>query len=398
MRLIVHDFGGYAFPIQLSRELANRGHDITHVIAAGLGGRKGNQIENQDGFTLIPISLASYFKKYSPLRRLVAHRHYAAKLAQVIVQKQPDLVLSGNSPIDVQYQLLGVCHRKGIGFVHWVQDMYSPALDFVLRRRVGFLATAIVSPFRLMEAWIVRNSELVIAISPGFIPQLSRWGASPDSLVVIENWAPLTEVIPMPRRNSWSESFEFNDLPVFLYAGTLGLKHRPDLIYCLAEALQGQAEVVVVTEGAGREYLANRPSLSNLRLLDFQPYDRLSEMLGSADVLLASLEREAGTFAVPSKVLTYLCAARPVLLTAPSQNMAAEVVRRSGAGVVVDPDDTNIWMATARRLANDAAWRAELGARARQYAEANFDIQTIADRFEAVLHNGMERRVYLSSQ
>jgi hypothetical protein len=36
-------------------------------------------------------------------------------------------------------------------------------------------------------------------------------------------------------------------------------------------------------------------------------------------------------------------------------------------------------------LAEDPEWRATLGARARQYAEATFDIEKIADRFEAVL-------------
>ena len=122
------------------------------------------------------------------------------------------------------------------------------------------------------------------------------------------------------------------------------MKHRPDLIYILAKAVAGKARVVVVSEGVGRQYLANQPPLPNLTLLDFQPYERLPEILASADVLLATLEADAGAFAVPSKVLTYLCAARPVLLTAPLQNLAAEVIRRSGGGVVVEPNDASAWI------------------------------------------------------
>jgi glycosyltransferase involved in cell wall biosynthesis len=181
--------------------------------------------------------------------------------------------------------------------------------------------------------------------------------------------------------------------PLFLYAGTLGLKHRPDLVYMLAEAVQGKANVVVVSEGVGRGYLSSRPGLPNLKLLDFQPYEKLPEILAAADVLLATLEEDAGAFAVPSKVLTYLCAGRPVLLTAPRENLAAEILRRSGGGVAVGSHEPGAWVEAARSLAEDAEWRAAMGARARQYAEATFDIEKIAGRFEAVLVEAAERRL-----
>jgi len=268
----------------------------------------------------------------------------------------------------------------------------------VLRRRLGPLACAASFPFQCIDKWTALNSDAVVAISPGFVPLLQAWGVRSESLTVIENWAPLHELPIMPRRNAWSESLKLDGEPVFLYAGTLGLKHRPDLIYVLAKAVMGKASVVVVSEGLGRQYLANQPPLSNLTLLDFQPYERLPEMLATADVLLATLEEDAGAFAVPSKVLTYLCAGRPVLLTAPLHNLAAEVVRRSGGGVVVEPNDSDGWVATGQRLVEDAGWRGELSLRARQYAESNFDIEKIADRFEGVLTQAAEVRSHRPSK
>jgi colanic acid biosynthesis glycosyl transferase WcaI len=87
-----------------------------------------------------------------------------------------------------------------------------------------------------------------------------------------------------------------------------------------------------------------------------------------------------------------------VLLTAPIENLAAETVRRSGGGIVVEPDDANGWIEAGRKLAEDAELRASLGAKARQYAEATFDIGKIADRFEAVLIGAAERRFHDSPQ
>jgi glycosyltransferase involved in cell wall biosynthesis len=109
------------------------------------------------------------------------------------------------------------------------------------------------------------------------------------------------------------------------------------------------------------------------------------EVLASADILLATLESDAGQFAVPSKVLSYLCAGRPLLLAAPGTNLAASIVERSGGGVVVDPDRPQEWIDSARCLAGDAHLRASLGVSARRYAEREFEISCIAARFEEVL-------------
>jgi glycosyltransferase involved in cell wall biosynthesis len=303
----------------------------------------------------------------------------------------PDAVLSGDTPIDVQAHLLHRCRRQRIGFVHWVQDDYGMALDFMLRGKIGGAARIVTLPFRKLDGWVARNSSAVVSISPGFAPRLRRLGVQSESLAVIENWAPLNELPPMPRNNPWGESLGLNGKPVFLYSGSMGLKHCPNLIYLLAKATLSNAWVVVVSEGVGRHYLANQPRLSNLRLLDFQPYERLPEILATADVLLATLQEDAGEFAVPSKVLTYLCAGRPVLLAAPFKNLAADVVRRSGGGVVVDPKDATAWIEAGQKLAADAERRTSLGLCARHYAESNFEIEKIADRFEALLIGAARR-------
>jgi hypothetical protein len=67
-------------------------------------------------------------------------------------------------------------------------------------------------------------------------------------------------------------------------------------------------------------------------VLDYQPYGQLAEVLATADVLVALLESSAGIFSVPSKVLAYLCAARPLLASMPKENLAARTIERAGAG------------------------------------------------------------------
>jgi colanic acid biosynthesis glycosyl transferase WcaI len=119
--------------------------------------------------------------------------------------------------------------------------------------------------------------------------------------------------------------------------------------------------------------------------MPFQPFRDLPDVLASADVLMAVLEEDAGVFSVPSKVLTCLCAGRPLLLGVPEENLAARIVKSSEAGVVSRPSDVDAFVQNGLALASDPATRATMGAAARRYAESAFDIEAITDRFVKVL-------------
>lgn len=388
MRLLIHDFAGHPFPVQLSRELAVRGHLVTHVYAAGLSGPKGRlSTDGSDppGLSIRGIQLPSQFQKYSVHRRFCDQRNYAKQAKSLIRQVQPDAVLSGNTPIDVQAELLWNCRKLQIAFVHWIQDIYCQALKFFLNRKLPLLADPFAPVFEFLDRWVASRSDHVVVIAPDFREVLCYWNIPKPSVTVIENWAALDEMPQLPRENNWSRSQEFERRPVLLYSGTLGMKHRPDLLYLLAERLKDECTVVIITDGIGQEFLEKMAPLKNLRILPFQPYEILPEVLASADVLLATLDIDAGKFAVPSKILTYMCAGRPILFAGPRENLSAAIIQRSGGGLVVDPNDGGAWVSAARRLICEPILRAQLGSKARSYAERTFDIAKVSEAFEAVL-------------
>lgn len=390
MRFLVHDFAGHPFQIQLSRKLAEYGHVVTHVYPNGLEGPKGDLMAKKSdaaSLSIHAVQLSSHFKKYSPHRRFLTQRRYAGDLKKLIQKIRPHAVLSGNTPIDIQGELLWYCQRNHIGFVHWVQDIYCEAISYYFRRklRLRWGHHILSSPFWALESAVARRSDRTVVIAPAFKTMLSTWGVAPDRISLIENWAPLEEVPAMPRDTEWRRNLGLGGAPVFLYSGTLGLKHRPDLLYSLAKELGRTCKVIVLSEGIGRNYLDAQPRLENLITMDFQPYSKLPEILASADVLVGTLEAEAGQFAVPSKILTYLCAGRPILLAGPKCNLAASVLERSQAGVVVDPSDQASWIREARELLNKESYRNRLACNARVYAESTFDIVEVANKFESIL-------------
>lgn len=390
MRILIHDYGAYAFTAQLARSLAQRGHEVSYLHSVGMNTpRAGIDAAAEGNVSVHGIAIQGY-RRGAGLRRLLQEHRYGSQLAEEIAAFRPDVVISANSPLDVQAGALRGAHDAGSAFVHWCQDIYSLAVGRLLERRAGPLGRAVGARFGRLERWIAQRSDAVVVISEDFRPIVEAWRRRGEGVEIIANWAPLDEITPMSRDNAWSRRHGLGESTVLLYAGTLGRKHDPTLLVTLAEAVP-EAQVLVASEGTGTERLREMTVPSNLSLLPMQSVDDVPFMLAAADILVALLEADAQVFSVPSKVLTYLCAGRPILAAMPRGNLAARTILVAGAGVVVEPADRERLTSVARALIDDPDGRTAAGLAARRYAEVTFDIEAITDRFEGVLSDAVNR-------
>jgi colanic acid biosynthesis glycosyl transferase WcaI len=393
MRILVHDYGGYPFIVQLSRELARRGHQVLHIYADGFRKPKGPMDRLRDdpeALSLAPVTLNEPLRG-GGWRRVTQERRYGSLLQDRIYAFRPQVVLSANAPLEIQAATAGAAHAIGAASIMWLQDLHSVAIARITGRRVRMLGLLIGAWYGRIERRLLRTSDAVVAVSSSYLPMMAGFRMPMDRVFVIENWAPLQDTPLPPKVNAWSQAQGLDDRAVLLYAGTLALKHNPKLLLELALNVP-DASVVVVSEGAGADWLrAHASALDNLRVLPFEPYDRLPEMLASADLLLAVLEHDASGFSVPSKVLTYLAAGRAILAAIPIENPAARLIEGAGAGTVVDPGDVQGLVAAALALLADPSRLASAGAAAHTYAQGNFSIGPIADQFEAVIASAVRR-------
>jgi glycosyltransferase involved in cell wall biosynthesis len=341
------------------------------------------------------VEIGRAYSKSDFIGRWRNDRLYGHAVAAQIAALRPDVVISGNTPLDAQGAIIAATHSAGGAFVNWIQDYYSLAIDKLIAGRWAGLGRAIAARYRTMETRQLAASDAVVLISEDFGRTLTGFEHRPDRIAVIPNWGPIEGIPVRAKANAWSRRHGLADRFVFLYSGTLALKHNPDILVALADAFADRPEVAVVVaaSGVGRDrldgVLATKPR-ANLVTLPLQPFPDFADMLGSADVLVAVLEADAGQFSAPSKVLSYLCAARPVLLSAPLDNIVSRMITQVRAGVVTAPADTKGLIAAAERLYADAVSRRAMGERARAHAEASFAIDRIADRFEAVFRKAVE--------
>jgi colanic acid biosynthesis glycosyl transferase WcaI len=391
MRIVICDYSGHPFQVELSRALARRRHDVLHLHFADFQTPKGKLTRltgDPPGFSVEGLSLRCGFDKRAFLRR----RFWEAKVGALAAARarafRADAVVGCNMPLDAQRMLQRACLANGVAFVFWLQDVYSRAIYHYLGERLGFPGRAIGRYYQRLEGAMLRRSDAVVAISEKFRGPLEAWGVPRDRVRIIPNWAPLSEIYPVPKENDWSREQGLERKLVALYTGTLGLKHDPALLRDLARSgAPDGLEVVVVSEGPAAAWLAAEKAaqgIANLTLLPFQPIDRYPEVLGAGDILLAIVGEEAAGFSVPSKILSYLAAGKPIVASIAAENDAALMIGAAQAGIVVAPGDGAQFCRAVLQLAGNAALRQALARNARAFAEQTFSIDAVAERFEQI--------------
>ena len=393
MRILVNDYAGHPFQVQLSREFARRGHEILHTYCSSVQTPQGPLAKRKDdpsGFDIAAISLSKPFNRYGLITRVVQEMELGRLLVKQVEDFRPDVVMSANTPLGAQSALLRKCRDMKIRFVFWVQDLLGVGIRNNVKKKLSVLGYWVGWYYIHLEESLLRNSDKVVVITEDFCPIMNKARVPDRKVHVIHNWAPLEEVSVLPKSNPWSRKHGLDQKFCFLYSGTLGMKHNPDILLKLALKFQKREDVrlVVITEGLGADYLRDakkRFRLDNLILMPFQPFENLPMVLASADILLAILELDAGVFAVPSKVLTYLCAERPLLLAVPPENLAARIVKNTDLGIVVHPLESEQFVDAAMKLFDNSKLRNSLATNGRAYAQKTFDIDKIANRFEKVI-------------
>ena len=401
MKIAVCDYSGHPFQVQLSRALAERGHEVLHLSFAGFQTPKG-ALQKMDcdpeSLSIEAIVIGEPFAKFSYVKRWFQERSVGWLFVTRLSTFYPDVVIGANFPLDTLTIVSKWVVSSKIAFIFWQQDIYSQAISSVLKRQLGFVGAAIGVWYKHLEREAIMRSSATIVIADEFRECLVKnFNISCDRVQVIPNWAPLDEITPQPKRNAWSVANGLADSRVVAYTGTLGLKHNPDLLIKLAEHLRHRPDVVIVvtSEGPGMEWLrdqAQRRALSNMRLLGFQPYENYGQVLGAADVVVAMLEAEAGVFSVPSKVLSYMSAGKPTVLSAPKDNLSTRLVEDNRAGRAVPPGDTDEFVLAVSRLIDSEIDREAAGQNALHYARNAFEITTICEKFEALAISASQAR------
>ena len=190
---------------------------------------------------------------------------------------------------------------------------------------------------------------------------------------VIPNFVDVDAIRPAVRMTEYRREHGLGDRTVVMYAGNLGHSQSLDLVIGAADRHRDRPDLVYVLNGGGVRAHAMRraaESRSNLVVVEYQPRERVSEVLASADLHLVPLRAGLGASSVPSKIYSILAAGRPVVASIDEGSEVARVVGEAGAGVAVPPDDLDALVRAVEDLVADPRERARMGNSGRRWAEA----------------------------
>jgi glycosyltransferase involved in cell wall biosynthesis len=227
--------------------------------------------------------------------------------------------------------------------VRWVADLRDSLISHPHRRQD-------LRGERTVAKLVARYADAIVCVAPAAVEEMLA--LSPRGPVeLIDHGADFDDFDGL--------EYTRGDRFRITHTGTIfGRRDPKPFLRALARA---DADVVARFVGDFRD--ADRATIAELGLgdrVELVPYLPRREALAlqrdsDALLLLVPAGEGRGRFVVTTKIFEYLAAGRPILAAVPEDGAAAALLRETGAGIVVPPDDVD---AIAEALSGFAAgWR-----------------------------------------
>jgi glycosyltransferase involved in cell wall biosynthesis len=249
---------------------------------------------------------------------------------RIVREEEIDALVTTSPPASVN--LIGAAVKQVTG-VYWVADLRD-SVAANPDRRVDRLAVRIKEQAQSSVARLVaRWADAVVTVSDAISSEMRELGA--ERVETIPNGCDFEDFEGLEYRRG--ERFRITHTGTFF-----GHRDPRPFLSALAEV---EGDVVARFVGGLRS--SDREFAEGLRLgdrveeIEHVPRRSALELQRDSDALLLLLPDAGGRGkTVPSgKIYEYLAAERPILAAVPPDGVAAELVRRADAGVVVGPDD-----------------------------------------------------------
>lgn len=323
---------------------------------------------NKGFFKRILNHLSFSFSAYTALRKL-------GKVDVFYVQ---------SPPLFVGIAALGMSRLKRAPFVFNVSDIWPQSAV-----EMGALKNGLaIRLAEMLERHLYRRASRITCATPGIVRKLEDKGVPAEKLVLLTNGVDTTIFKPQEPDPELARELGLDGHRVFLYAGTHGLAHGLDVVLEAARLTRDPNVLyVMVGDGATKKSLvakAKQEGIDNVRFLPSQPKASLPGLLSLAYASIIPLRRlELFKAALPSKMFESMAVGKP--LVAALWGEGAELVKTSGSGLVVEPEDAQAMEEAVEALAKDPDLAYTMGERGRDYVVRHHDRKQIAATLQDVL-------------
>lgn len=275
----------------------------------------------------------------------------------------------------------------GVPFVPVVQDLMGAAAEQSGIRGGGRAAAAAAA----VERRVLARAALVGVIHESFTDRVAALGVPAARVRTVPNWSHIAEPA-RPRAQTRARLGWAADETVVLHSGNMGLKQGLEVLVAAARRAP-RLRIVLMGDGSQRARLgALAAPLPHVEILPPAAEADFPDVLAAADVLAVTQRASVLDMSVPSKLTSYFAAGRPVVASVAGSGGTAEELRRSGAGLLVPPEDPPALAAALHELAADPDRAAALGTAGRAYAAGHLGRAAGLARVTALLDEALALR------
>ena len=315
------------------------------------------------------------------LTRAIAFCAFSCAAALVgLFSRRSQVVLAMSPPLTLALAGWIAAKRHKAPLVLNIQDVHPDAAV-----ETGTLTDdRLIRLLKRIELTSYEKADAVTVLSDDLRKRLSTRTDTESKLRVIPNFVDTERIQPGNRNNAYRRELGLTDETIVMYAGNVGFSQPLEIVLEAARYMIERDDVVFVINGNGSRRLhfeQEAEDLANVTFMDYQPQDRLNEVLAAGDIHLIPLQKGLSSISVPSKLYSILAAGRPVLASVDLGSEIDLAVTRSGAGRTAAAGDTEQFIAALAALIDDPHGRAAAGLEARRFAEEWLSAAAVADSY-----------------
>ena len=335
----------------------------------------------------LTVQPAPAYERRSLLHRLFSWLRYLWSATRVILgANREDAFLVVSNPPILGLLVWLLTRWRRIPYAMLVYDIYPDILiTLKILKETGIPARS----WRAVNHRILNDAQAVITIGDHMAMRLRRqFDGDPT---VIPPWADTNCIRPLPKeQNPLTQELNPDHRVTVLYSGNMGNSHDIDSMLAAALLLQDRKDIQFLFIGGGSKWpeavaFAQQHDFENLRVLPFQPEDRLPWSMAIGDISLVALDPGAEGIMVPSKTFYYMASGAAIIAISQGSNELKDLVENNSCGMCVPPNSPKMLAKAIAMLVDDPTNLQNCRDNARNAAERLYSRTVGVAAFLAVL-------------
>ncbi|MGM0923277.1 MAG: glycosyltransferase family 4 protein [Bacillota bacterium] len=372
----------------LAEALHESGHEVTVAVSEQSRNKKNTEIKKERGFNVLRVVTGNYYdvglleKGITTLKIPVLMKKGISKY---LGDREFDLILFEAPPI------------TNAGLVDWAKKKFNcpaylmlkdifpqNAVDLGIMKRNGLL----FKYFTAKEKKLYRSADLIGCMSlanKNYIIEHNPWLDS-RKLEIFPNTKKITSNYKTKRFDMRERYGIPKEACVFLFGGNMGKPQFIDLLCDAIKECKDENEIFFLFVGRGTDrYKLDKTikkfKIINALLIDNLPRDEYEQITKECNVGLIVLDPHFTIPNYPSRILSYMEYAKPVLAATDKFTDLKELIEDSQCGEWVWSGDANSFVTKIKEMANSKALLSK-GENGRKHIVSNFQVNRSVEILE----------------